>query len=126
MLATSSNPSHAIACGSDTIGDAGRLAADPAMRSTYMVSAGSALMMSASCRALVESAAPVRATRTATSGNSGTAQFIVGQALLQQAMDELAIIQRIGGIHRQRGHSVRHCPCNDRGRHDLSRTSGPI
>jgi len=48
MFATSSNPSHATACGKDRMGVAGRFAADAAMRSTYMVSAGSALMMSAS------------------------------------------------------------------------------
>src|SRR5258708_30225483 len=56
------------------MGVAGRFAADAATRSTYMVSAGSALMISESCRALVESLEPERTTRMATSGNIGTAR----------------------------------------------------
>src|SRR6266852_5371624 len=71
MFATSSNPSHATACCKEAMGLSGRFAADAATRSTYMVSAGSALMISESCRASVE---PLeRTTRMATSGNIGTA-----------------------------------------------------
>ena len=72
MFATSSRPSHAIACVSETIGIAGRLGAEAAMRSTYMASARSALMTSESCCALASSRSSTM--RTATSGSLGTAK----------------------------------------------------